>query len=184
MHNKKHDKEEMPGTKDEGRGTRDEEVVLSADEYDALKKKSAEFDASQDKWLRAHAEIDNARKRMEKERAEHVKYANEDIILKLIGILDDFERGIKSAEQKKDFDMLHQGVDMILKELHQLLEEKGLKRIKCVGEKFDPYKHEALEVVEGDPDKDGTVAEELQSGYELNGRVIRPAKVRVYKSEK
>lgn len=184
MHNKKHDKEETPGTKDERRGTRDEEVVLSAEEYEALRKKAEELDASQDKWLRAHAEIDNTRKRMEKERVEHIRYANEDIILKLIGILDNFERGIKSAEQKKDFGMLHQGVDMILKELHQLLEEKGLKRIKCVGEKFDPYKHEALEVAEGEADTDGTVAEELQSGYELNGRVIRPAKVRVYKSEK
>jgi molecular chaperone GrpE len=171
--------EATPGRSDEV--TKDAKVVLSAEEYETLRKKAEERDTSEDKWLRAHAEIDNARKRMERERAEHIKYANEDIILKLIGILDNFERGIRSAEQKKDFGMLHQGVDMILKELHQLLEEKGLKRIKCVGEKFDPYKHEALEVVGGEADKDGTVAEELQSGYELNGRVIRPAKVRVFK---
>jgi len=157
-------------------------VELPEKEFEELKKKAEEASAHQDKWLRAHADFENMRKRMEKDKIEFIKYANEDMICELIGIVDNFERGLKSAEQKKDFDLLHQGVDMILKQLHQLLEARGLKRIKSAGEKFDPYRHEALEVVPGEPSMEGKIAEELQTGYELNGRVIRPAKVRVVKN--
>ncbi|MDD5634548.1 MAG: nucleotide exchange factor GrpE [Candidatus Omnitrophica bacterium] len=156
---------------------------LSAKEIEELKKKAGERDEYYDNWLRGRAECDNMRKRLEKEKFEHIKYANEDLILELIEILDNFERGIKSAEQKKDFTLLHQGVEMISKQLHKLLEERGLQRIKGVGAKFDPYKHEALEVVKGDPSKDGIIDAELQAGYELNGRVIRTAKVRVIKND-
>jgi molecular chaperone GrpE len=158
-------------------------VELSEKEYEELKKKAEEAGAHQDKWLRAHADFENMRKRMEKDKVEFAKYANEDMIVELLGIVDNFERGLKAAEQKKDFDLLHQGVDMILKQLHQLLEARGLRRIKSAGEKFDPYRHEALEVVPGEPDMEGQIADELQTGYELNGRVIRPAKVRVVKNE-
>lgn len=157
-------------------------VEIPEKEFEELKKKAEEALAHQDKWLRAHADFENMRKRMEKDKIEFTKYANEDMICELIGIVDNFERGLKSAEQKKDFDLLHQGVDMILKQLHQLLEARGLKRIKSTGEKFDPYRHEALEVVPGEPGMEGKVTEELQTGYELNGRVIRPAKVRVVKN--
>lgn len=159
-------------------------VEISREELAELRKKAADRDACNDKWLRAHADFENVRKRMEKERSEHIKFANEDIIVELIGILDNFERGLKAAEQKKDFELLHQGVDMILNQLHKLLEERGLKRIKSSGEKFDPFKHEALEVVEGEPGMEGKITDELQAGYELNGRVIRPAKVRVVKNKK
>lgn len=169
--------------KDGVRPVKNGKVELPEKEYEELRKKAEEAAALQDKWLRAHADFENSRRRMEKDRVEFAKYASEDIIVELIDILDNFERGLKSAEQKKDFDLLHQGVDMILKQLHQLLESRGLKRIKSTGENFDPYKHEALEVVPGAPEMDGKVSDELQTGYELNGRVIRPAKVRVVKNE-
>ncbi len=132
-----------------------------------------------DKYTRLGAEFDNYKKRSFKEKADFVKFANEGLIVELLGILDNFERGIKSAEQKKDYDLLHQGVDMISKQLHSLLETKGLSRIKSVGQKFDPHQHEAVEVVEGDDE--GAVIEELQSGYLLSGRIIRPAKVKATK---
>jgi len=132
-----------------------------------------------DKYLRLQAEFDNYKKRSFRERAEFIKFANEGLILELVGILDNFELGVRSAEQKKDFDLLHQGVDMISKQLHSLLESKGLVRIKSKGEKFDPHKHEALEVIEDEKVKDDTVVEELQPGYTLNGRILRPAKVKV-----
>ena len=132
-----------------------------------------------DKYVRLGAEFDNYKKRSFKEKIDFMKFANEGLIVELLSILDNFERGIKSVETKKDYDLLHQGVDMISKQLHSLLETKGLSRIKAVGQKFDPHQHEAVEVVDGDDE--GTVIEELQSGYLLSGRIIRPAKVKVAK---
>ena len=132
-----------------------------------------------DKYVRLGAEFDNYKKRSFKERGDFVKFANEGLITELLGILDNFERGIKSAEQKKDYDLLHQGVDMISKQLHSLLEAKGLSRIKSLGQKFDPHQHEAVEVVDGDDE--GLIIEELQPGYFLSGRILRPARVKVTK---
>ncbi len=149
-------------------------------EVAVLREEIAKKDDYHDTALRLQAEFDNFRKRSAKEKMEFVKYANESLILELVGILDNFERSIKAADQKKDFNLLHQGVDMISKQLHKLLEEKGLKKIKCAGEKFDPVRHEAIEVVETESaDEDETVSEELQAGYMLNEKVIRPAMVKV-----
>ncbi|MCK4912758.1 MAG: nucleotide exchange factor GrpE [Candidatus Omnitrophica bacterium] len=134
-----------------------------------------------DKYVRLGAEFDNYKKRSFKEKIDFMKYANEGLIVELLSILDNFERGIKSAESKKDYNLLHQGVDMISKQLHSLLETKGLSRIKSIGQKFDPHQHEAVEVVEGDDE--GEVIEELQSGYLLSGRIIRPARVKVIKAK-
>lgn len=146
-------------------------------------KKEQDYPALWDKYVRLQAEFDNYRKRSFKERADFIKFANEGLIIELLGILDNFERGIKSAEQKKDYGLLHQGVDMILKQLHSLLETKGLSRIKSLGEKFNPHQHEAVEVIEEDGVKEEVVADELQPGYMLGGRVIRPAMVRVVKAK-
>jgi len=152
-------------------------------ELKVLREEIAAKDDHYDKLLRLQAEFDNFRKRAAQERAAFIKFANESLILELVAILDDFERSIKSVEQKKDFDLLHQGVDMISKQLHRLLEEKGLKRIKSKGEKFTPHEHEAIEVVESDKGEEDTVSDELQPGYTLNGRIIRPAKVKVIKKK-
>lgn len=143
--------------------------------------KSKEYEELWDKHLRLQAEFDNYKKRSYKEKMEFVKFANESLIIELLDILDNFERGIKSAEAKKDFDLLHQGVDMISKQLHTLLEAKGLVRIKSVGEKFDPHRHDPIEVIEGDSAESDTIVDEMQPGYILNGRIIRPAKVKVLK---
>lgn len=140
-----------------------------------------DYDELWDRYVRLQAEFDNYRKRSFREKTEFVKFANEGLIIELLGILDNFERGIRSAEQKKDYDLLHQGVDMISKQLHSLLETKGLSRIKSIGEKFDPHQHEAIEVVEGDDE--GVIVEELQPGYLLSGRIVRPARVKVVKEK-
>jgi len=142
-------------------------------------KEKQDYEELWDKYARLGAEFDNYKKRSFKEKADFIKFANEGLITELLSILDNFERGIKSAEYKKDYDLLHQGVDMISKQLHSLLETKGLSRIKSLGQKFDPHQHEAVEVVEGDDE--GAVIEELQPGYLLNGRIVRPAKVKVAK---
>ena len=146
-------------------------------------KKEQDYPALWDKYVRLQAEFDNYRKRSFKERIDFIKFANEGLIIELLGILDNFERGIKSAEQKKDYGLLHQGVDMILKQLHSLLETKGLSRIKSLGQKFNPHQHEAVEVIEEDGVKEEVVTDELQPGYMLGGRVIRPAMVKVAKAK-
>ncbi len=143
--------------------------------------KQQEHDQLWDKYLRLQADFDNYKKRFFKEKGEFIKFANEGLIIELLSILDNFERGIKSVEQKHDFDLLHQGVDMISKQLHVLLESKGLKRIKAVDEKFDPHLHEPLDIIEDENVDREMVVEELQSGYLLNERIIRPAKVKVVK---
>ena len=143
--------------------------------------KSKEYEELWESYLRLQADFDNYKKRSYKEKIEFIKFANEGLIIELLDILDNFERGIRSAEAKKDFDLLHQGVDMISKQLHSLLESKGLIRIKCVGERFDPHRHEAIEVVEGEGKQSDTILDEMQPGYLLNGRIIRTAKVKVLK---
>ena len=165
-HNKGHD--EIESLKAELKVLREE--ITARDDY-------------YDKYLRLQAEFDNFRKRASRERLEFIKFANESLVMELVSILDDFERGIKSAEGKKDFQLLHQGVDMISKQLHRLLEDKGLKKINCLGEKFDAHQHEAIEVVEDETEQESALVEELQPGYTLNGRVIRPAKVKVVKKK-
>ncbi len=147
------------------------------------KKKEPDYDALWNDYLRLQADFDNYRKRSLKERTDFIKFANEGLILELLGILDNFERGIRSADQKKDYELLHQGVDMISRQLHSLLREKGLQRIEAAGEKFDPHLHDALEAVESDAEE-GTIIEELQPGYILNGRILRHAKVKVSKGKK
>jgi molecular chaperone GrpE len=153
-------------------------------ELNVLREELAKRDDCQDRLLRLQAEFDNFRKRSAKERQEFIKYANEGLIFELVGMLDNFERSIKAADQKQDFKLLHQGVDMISKQLHKLLEEKGLRRIDSKGEKFDPSRHEAIEAIETDEVKDGLIMEEFQPGYMLNERVIRPAMVKVAKAKK
>ena len=154
--------------------------VLEA-ELKVLRDELAKKDDNQDKLLRLQAEFDNFRKRSIRERQEFIKYANEGLIIELVGMLDNFERSIKAADQKQDFRLLHQGVDMISKQLHKLLEEKGLKKITSLGEKFDPNKHEAMEAVVSDEAEEGQILEEFQPGYMLNERIIRPAMVKVAK---
>ena len=152
-------------------------------ELKVLREELSKKDDYQDNFLRLQAEFDNFRKRSAKERQEFIKYANESMVLELIGMLDNFERSIKAADEKQDFKLLHQGVDMISKELHKLLSEKGLKKIVTTGEKFDPHKHEAFEVVESVDGEEGDILEEFQPGYMLNDRIIRPAKVKVIKNK-
>lgn len=134
-----------------------------------------------DQYLRKQAEFENFRKRMTKEKAEAISYANQQLLQDLIQIIDDFERAIKSSEESRDFDAFHDGVAMIEKQFTSMLERKwGLTRFDSEGEEFDPQKHEAVMAEEGESDGDKTqVLEEFQKGYFLNDRVLRSAKVKV-----
>ena len=119
---------------------------------------------------RIQAEFENFQKRTQKEHSENIKNANEDLITKLLEILDSFELALKHTEDK--------GIKLIYSELYSLLQKEGLKSIEAKG-KFDPNIHEALIQEEGE--SDGEIIEELQKGYKLNDKLIRASKVKITK---
>jgi molecular chaperone GrpE len=129
--------------------------------------------------LRLQADFDNYKKRSDKEFKEYVKYANEGLILKVIDAYEDLERALK-ADQSHD---LKEGVKMIHKKLKDILEGEGLCEIEARGEKFDPYKHEALMVEDHEDYDEGSVIEELGKGYTLDSKVIKYSKVKVCKKK-
>jgi molecular chaperone GrpE len=147
---------------------------------DPLKTLEAENLDLKDKLLRKQADFENFRKRMFREKDDVARYANAALLSDLLGVIDDFERAIRSAEESRDFPSFLQGVSMIEKQLVEILEGRwGLKRFGSVGESFDPSKHEAVLRVEGPADAKPTVVEDYQKGYYLHERVLRPAKVKV-----
>jgi molecular chaperone GrpE len=125
------------------------------------------------------ADLENYKKRAAREREEYIKYANESFILEILNVYENLERALETARNKDD--AMARGLEMIYSDLKAVLEKHGLKPIKAVGEKFDPYLHEAvLQSVDNDHEED-TVLEELQRGYTLDMKVIRYAKVKVSK---
>ncbi len=137
---------------------------------------------AKDDLLRKAAEVENFRKRLIRDKEESIHYANKELICDLLQSLDDFDRAITASEASRDFDKIHDGVVMVNDKLHSVLEKNwGLKKINCVGEEFDPEKHEAYMMEQSDEYDKEVVVLELGAGYTLHDRVIRPAKVKVGK---
>jgi molecular chaperone GrpE len=157
-------------------------ISIPEAEYLKLKEDAAKAAENWDKFVRLQADFDNIRKRLEREKQEFVRFANEGIILELLNILDDLERtvGMKPAEHQ-DMTAFLKGVEMILAHLYDMLKQYGVKPIEAEGKPFDPHFHEALmqEVNQDLPEH--TIIEELQKGYFLNDKVVRSSKVKVSK---
>lgn len=124
---------------------------------------------------RLQADFDNFRRRTRQEKEEISVVVAQSLIKDLLPLLDNFERALAAAESSS----LKDGVEMISKQLAEILEKNGLEVIQAVGEKFDPNFHEAIMRVADETKEDDTVAEELQKGYSVRGRVIRPSMVKV-----
>ena len=181
MHNNKQNQEEnkkQPQTE-----KKEEKVVsLKESEYSKLKEEADKAKVYWDRLLRLQADFDNTRKRLEKEKQDFVKFANEGMILELLNVLDDLERTVDLAQSKhQDLPAFLKGVEMILAHLYEMLKEYGVKPIEAQGKLFDPHYHEALMQAENKDVPEHTIVEELQKGYLLNDRVIRTAKVKVSK---
>jgi molecular chaperone GrpE len=159
------------------------EIILTNKEYEELKAKADERDGYFDKYVRAHAEFENARKRIEKDKIEYCKYANETFLLEFLPILDNLEMAEKYIKEAKDFNAVREGVDMIQLQIQKFLKDIGVERIKVNGEKFDPHMHDPIEVAESDEKDDGKILAELKSGYKFNGRLLRPASVKIAKKK-
>lgn len=133
-----------------------------------------------DKYLRLYAEFDNFRKRTLKERIELIKTAGEDVIISLLPVLDDFGRSIRQMEATAD--PMTEGVKLIFQKLMTTMEKRGLKPMKSVGEVFNPDFHEAItEINAAEEEMKGKVVDEIETGYFLNDKIIRHAKVVVGK---
>lgn len=134
-----------------------------------------------DKYIRAVADLENYRKRTLKEKDEIISLAKEYLVLKLVDVLDNFDRAVAAAKTSADFDSFHRGVELICKQLTQILEREGLKAYSAKGEKFDPQRHEAILTVETDNFPPDTVVDEISKGYIFRDKVVRPALVTVSK---
>lgn len=128
---------------------------------------------------RLQAEFDNYRKRTQKEKEETVRYAAERIVEAMLPILDNLERAINSTKANQDFIAFSQGVEMISKMMQNTLAKEGLTVIEAVGQPFDPKLHDAVLQVESEEYPGNTVMEELQKGYYLKEKVLRPSMVKV-----
>jgi len=149
---------------------------------DELEKLKAERDALLDRLARSQAEFENARKRAAREQQDFREYAVADTIKTLLPILDSFERALKiGADERSEF---HSGVELIYKQLQDALGKIGLRTVPALGQPFDPHVHEAIEMVDTADVPDHQVFEELQHGYMLKERLLRPAMVRVARNPK
>jgi molecular chaperone GrpE len=141
-------------------------------------KKAEEYLAG---WQRARADFLNYKKEEMERMGEIVKFANVELILKMLPILDNFEKAEKEIPEEKKKDKFLEGLLQIKTQLRDFLKNQTLEEIKTVGEKFDPNFHEVVEAVETKDKESGVIIEETQKGYKLQGKVIRPAKVKITK---
>ena len=140
----------------------------------------SELDEYKDKYLRLMAEFDNYRKRVLKEKSELILNGGEKVISSILPVLDDIERAEESMTTIEDMKSFQEGVGLIFEKLKTILEKNGLKKMDTVGEQFNVDFHEAIAMVPGQPDElRGKVIDSVQTGYLLNDKVLRHAKVAV-----
>ena len=155
----------------------DEAVVTAQKERDAYK----------EQFLRAVADFDNYRKRIERERRELSEYAAADVLLELLPIIDNFERALSAsapgttADRPAESDAFYRGVELIHKQMLDLLRKRGVSRIDALGADFDPNIHQAVIHEPSEEHREGEVMQELQPGYKLGDRLLRPSMVKVAK---
>ncbi|MFQ5840845.1 MAG: nucleotide exchange factor GrpE [Thermodesulfobacteriota bacterium] len=154
---------------------RDEEIEMLKAQVEEKAKLAGEH---YDRFLRVQAELENYKKRVEREKSSLVKYGNEELIKEILPVIDNLERAINHPSGENS-DGLKEGVKITLNQLLQVLEKFGVTPVPSVGEPFDPSKHEAMMQVESTDHEPNTVVTELQKGYFLNDRLIRPAMVSV-----
>jgi molecular chaperone GrpE len=150
---------------------------------EALAKLQAERDALLDRVARTQAEFDNYRKRSAREQADFREYAVADAVKTLLPVIDSFDLALRAPGSGEESE-LRKGVELIRKQLEEVLGKIGVRSIPAVGEVFDPRVHEAIEMVETDQAEDNHVSAELSRGYKIKDRLLRPAMVRVARNHK
>jgi molecular chaperone GrpE len=142
-----------------------------------LVEKEEELKQKHDSLLRSQAELENYKKRVAREKADLLKFGNESLVRELLPVIDNLERSLAHARDVKSIDTIIDGIDLIKKDFLVKMEKFGLRVIAAEGEKFDPLKHEAASQVETSEHPEDTIIEELQKGYFIHDRLLRPAMV-------
>ena len=153
-------------------------ATVPAEQYEALK---AERDGLFDRLARLQAEFDNARKRQEREKQEFRDYATGSVVEQFLPVVDNFALALTASANA---DQLRQGVELIVKQMDEVLRGLGVTVVPTVGEQFDPRVHEGLGTVEREDLPDHSVAEEIRKGYKIREKLLRPAMVRVNSNPK
>lgn len=170
--------ENLDRTADEAAQNEKDETTES--EVDPLTEAQAEAAEWKDKYLRAHADFENAKKRLEKDKNNAVSYANESFAKDILALIDSFENALASMESGENdsevLEKMKEGVNLTYEQLKKILEKNNIKEIACDGE-FDPEVHQAIMQVESDNHETGDIVQVMQKGYTIKDRVLRPAMV-------
>jgi molecular chaperone GrpE len=166
----------------EGGGSTEEQDLPALQE--ALNTARTEAEKNWDMYLRERAEQENFRKRMQREKEDLARFANENLLRAFLPILDNLERAVSHASQdnRETAAGLLEGVEMTVGQFHKVLEKSGVTPVEAIGRPFDPAWHEAMGQLESNEYPPNTVMQELQKGYALNDRLLRPALVMVTKT--
>ena len=149
----------------------------------SLEEKQKQADEYKAEYLRSVAEYQTLRNRIEKEKGEYINYGKAKILERQISIFDVFEQAMISVRAGQDLKSIKVGLEMIYSEFSKMLKEEGIEKIDCLNKKFDHNVCEALDQVETDEVEEGTVLAVYQNGYKLNGKLMRPARVKVAKKK-
>lgn len=175
----KHDEQSKEGLNNQQPEQKAEEQT--SDRQASLEAKIAELEQSvasyKDQLLRKVAEFENYKKRVDNDFASLAKFANEELIVQLLPILDDFHRSLKASKEQANAETFQRGIELIYNKFLKILELQGVKEIESIGKPFDVYYHDALMETPRDDVPHHTVIEEVEKGYTLHGKVIRHAKV-------
>jgi molecular chaperone GrpE len=171
------EKKEQPMEQKVQKPVKEKMVKIKESEYVKLSEDAAKY---KDQYVRLYAEFENARKRMDREKQDFVRYANEGLIIEFLTIMDNLERSVESARANhQDYTAFVKGIEMVMAHIHDMLKKNGVKPIEAKGKMFDPHSHEVLMQEESDNFEEGIVLEEFQKGYCLGDRIVRTAKVKV-----
>jgi molecular chaperone GrpE len=144
-----------------------------------LQEKAKEAAENYDRYVRAVAELENYKKRAAREKADCIKYGQENLIKDILPMVDNLGRAMDHSCNSNDFEAFREGLRLVQSQLHCCLEKHGVEEIEAAGRDFDPNVHEAMLMVESPEHGHNQVVEEFEKGYLLNGRLLRPAKVSV-----
>ena len=156
------------------------EPTPDAETPESVEQLRQEAQQAKEQYLRTLADVENTKKRLQREKEEFVRYAAEGMIRRLLPIIDGLDQAVATVDESHDPEAVLKGVHLLYRQLLGLLQKEGVTRIPTVGERFDPNLHEAVAQVPAEADTaDGTITEEVQVGYMMNGKVLRPAMVKV-----
>lgn len=191
---KEEGKEPLEAAEDTNEAAEDIPIVSDqTGEIESLKteieKKSQQAKENHDKYVRLYAEFENYKKRVVKDQAEFLKFANERLIKDILPVIDNLERAVEHAKEPsegtkgelQDINGLISGIELTIKQFKDVLGSLGVEEVKSIGEPFDPSRHEAVSHIETDKYDNNIIINEFQKGYMLNNRMLRPAMVSVAK---